>query len=1074
MDNSILNRGYGALEKEFSAPGHEFRGKPFWSWNGELEERELKRQVDVLKEMGFGGYFMHSRAGLITEYLGEEWFDLCNKVAVYGEENGMEPWLYDEDRWPSGCAGGIVTRDPKYRMKSLVVKESAPDDRTEPENLLYTFEAILGQDTGNLLRYRMIKSNERALYVAQEGQRHVLLKFFVEYDKPSSGYNGTTYIDTMMLAATEEFIRITHEAYKKHAGRKIWETIRGIFTDEPHRGHMLDNATRDENGFLKCSVFYTDDIFDEFEKRYGYAITEKLPEFFYKAPDFPTSRAVKHDYVDLGNNLFIERFAEPINRWCVENGIDFTGHVLHEDSLANQTVPNGSLMRFYEHMGVPGIDNLTEFANVFWAAKQIQSAARQLDKKWILSELYGCSGWQFNFKGHKAVGDWQALYGVNVRCPHLSWYTMEGEAKRDYPASILHQATYYKYYKYVEDYFARFNVLMTEGVPACDVLVMNPIESVWTDVYAGWARWIQSVDPDVNAQEDHYRKLFAYMRAAHVDFDYGEEEIMAKHGCVEKREDGPVLKVGSMEYKTVVVSGLKTVRGTTLALLKEFSEAGGRIVLLGDAPYMVDARDSNAFDGIGCVRDEFTPEAVVRSVKPAASVSLTAENIERDELHFQVRDAREKDGIVILAVVNADRERGAENVKLTLNGFEGVTGCVEWCLEDGKKYNVRGLEINGGAVSVTTDFTPAGERFFVFYFGGELPETAEESGISRRVKREVIFSKELAGEFDYELGEKNAMVLDFADANMITTDGTVKHFPEQEVLKLDRAVRDFVGIEHRGGGMLQPWYAKKYADSDYGQIALNYTFEIENLPEGDVLLCAERPEKITYFVNGERLVPDGGFWTDNCLKTIPVSRDLLKVGENVVTALTHFRRTTNIEAAYIVGDFGVRSELIEKGPGRRPGDRGSFYSRHKKMTVLPDKLTPADLAEQNLLSYTGTVTYKITPEMLAGVDLRAGEKAVLRCADFAGSLVTVEGPDGSGKQILGWEPYEADVTEWLKTGFNVTLVCTRKNLFGPLHVVPAVTGAVGPDTFVTGGGSFTEDYALADNAPGRFFIETVV
>ncbi|MBO7658415.1 MAG: hypothetical protein J6T65_03800, partial [Clostridia bacterium] len=196
MDNSILNRGYGALEKEFSAPGHEFRGKPFWSWNGELEEKELKRQVDVLKEMGFGGYFMHSRAGLITEYLGEEWFDLCNKVAVYGEENGMEPWLYDEDRWPSGCAGGIVTRDPKYRMKSLVVKESAPDDRTEPENLLYTFEAILEKDTDKLLRYRMLADGERALYVAQEGQRHVLLNFFVEYDRPSSGYNGTTYIDT--------------------------------------------------------------------------------------------------------------------------------------------------------------------------------------------------------------------------------------------------------------------------------------------------------------------------------------------------------------------------------------------------------------------------------------------------------------------------------------------------------------------------------------------------------------------------------------------------------------------------------------------------------------------------------------------------------------------------------------------------------------------------------------------------------------------------------------------------------------------------------------------------------------
>ena len=48
-------------------PGAEYRGKPFWSWNGALEEEELLRQIDVMKEMGFGGYFMHSRTGLITE-----------------------------------------------------------------------------------------------------------------------------------------------------------------------------------------------------------------------------------------------------------------------------------------------------------------------------------------------------------------------------------------------------------------------------------------------------------------------------------------------------------------------------------------------------------------------------------------------------------------------------------------------------------------------------------------------------------------------------------------------------------------------------------------------------------------------------------------------------------------------------------------------------------------------------------------------------------------------------------------------------------------------------------------------
>ena len=102
-------------QKRFENPTKEYRGKPFWSWNGRLEEGELCRQIDVMKEMGFGGYFMHSRTGLETEYLGEEWFELTNKCADYGQKAGMESWLYDEDRWPSGSAGGMVTKEEQYR-----------------------------------------------------------------------------------------------------------------------------------------------------------------------------------------------------------------------------------------------------------------------------------------------------------------------------------------------------------------------------------------------------------------------------------------------------------------------------------------------------------------------------------------------------------------------------------------------------------------------------------------------------------------------------------------------------------------------------------------------------------------------------------------------------------------------------------------------------------------------------------------------------------------------------------------------------------------------------------------------
>ena len=80
------------LIKLFENPTNEYRGKPFWSWNGELDKEELLRQLSVIKEMGLGGFFIHSRAGLMTEYLGEEWFDLVNAVTDEGEKLGLESW----------------------------------------------------------------------------------------------------------------------------------------------------------------------------------------------------------------------------------------------------------------------------------------------------------------------------------------------------------------------------------------------------------------------------------------------------------------------------------------------------------------------------------------------------------------------------------------------------------------------------------------------------------------------------------------------------------------------------------------------------------------------------------------------------------------------------------------------------------------------------------------------------------------------------------------------------------------------------------------------------------------------
>src|SRR5687767_14172403 len=98
----------------FAQPTAEYRGTPFWSWNTRLDVDQLLRQIDQLKAMGFGGFHIHARTGLATEYLGDEFMAAVVACTEKAAKERMLSWLYDEDRWPSGFAGGLVTRDPRH------------------------------------------------------------------------------------------------------------------------------------------------------------------------------------------------------------------------------------------------------------------------------------------------------------------------------------------------------------------------------------------------------------------------------------------------------------------------------------------------------------------------------------------------------------------------------------------------------------------------------------------------------------------------------------------------------------------------------------------------------------------------------------------------------------------------------------------------------------------------------------------------------------------------------------------------------------------------------------------------
>lgn len=119
MQAKVFERDESFCTQRFLEPWAIDRGAPFWSWNGKLDQGRLDRQLEVFKTMGLGGAHLHPRTGLATPYLGDEFMDRVEDSHSKAEELGMLTWLYDEDRWPSGFAGGLAVKDRKHWIRHL-------------------------------------------------------------------------------------------------------------------------------------------------------------------------------------------------------------------------------------------------------------------------------------------------------------------------------------------------------------------------------------------------------------------------------------------------------------------------------------------------------------------------------------------------------------------------------------------------------------------------------------------------------------------------------------------------------------------------------------------------------------------------------------------------------------------------------------------------------------------------------------------------------------------------------------------------------------------------------------------
>ncbi|RJS83197.1 hypothetical protein CW706_06220, partial [Candidatus Bathyarchaeota archaeon] len=197
-------------EREFRNPSKIYRPSPFWSWNDELSEGELRWQIREFADKGFGGYFMHARVGLATPYLSDEWMNCIRACLDEGRRENLESWLYDEDKWPSGFAGGLVPAESdEYRIHFLTMERAEAEDLTrllKEEMVQAIFEISLS--SGRIENFIRIAKPEDF-----SGKGHLFI-FKVKAEKRGNNrFNGETYVNLLNPEVTREFIKVTLDAY---------------------------------------------------------------------------------------------------------------------------------------------------------------------------------------------------------------------------------------------------------------------------------------------------------------------------------------------------------------------------------------------------------------------------------------------------------------------------------------------------------------------------------------------------------------------------------------------------------------------------------------------------------------------------------------------------------------------------------------------------------------------------------------------------------------------------------------------------------------------------------------------
>ncbi len=1020
------------FREEFAYPGKEYRGTPFWSWNTKLKEGILAEQVKQFKDMGMGGFYICTRVGLDTEYLGSEYMKCIQKSVQLAKKNELYCCLYDEDRWPSGYGGGEVTKKQEFRLRNLLItpykKGTKQYDGRNVDSMASpspqgngTFMAAyyVGLDPDGALAYY-----ERCTEDAAEREGMLIWYVYRQIAHDSPWFNGQSYADTLNPEAVRYFLKLTYETYKAAVGEEFGKTIPSIFTDEPQFGrkHCLGTAW----SLMDVMLPYTDDFPKTYYLKYGTDFFASVPELLWELPGGKISEN-RYRYHDHITERFAESYSKQVGEWCEKNGLKLAGHMMEEPTLQSQTQALGEVMRSLRGFSLPGIDMLCD-AREYTTAKQAQSVTHQYGKAGNVSELYGVTNWDFDFRGHKLQGDWQSALGVTHRVHHLNWMSMGGEAKRDYPAPIGFQSPWYREYGIIETHFARVQTALRRGNPVVRIGVIHPVESCW--VLYGPNRQTGDRRQEL---EERFQSVTEWLLFGTLDFDYIAESL------IPELWDGR--RLGKMEYDAVVVPGCLTLRKTTVQMLRELRRQGKCVIFMGEVPSFMDARKSEEIQWLAqdCSCIEFSRTQLLKQLEPFREIELRFQG----EKHLKKPNHKKNwDGERTERYLYQMREEGThrwlfiangkkvENPDLVLKDELRIEIKGEWSITEMDTMTGEIRQVNGTAAQGKTVFQHS------FYAHDSLllylePGRGQEQDAGNGGQSREAYEKNL---FDVSVNivreEPNVLILDMPSYQLEN-----RIAEPEEILRADNEIRKRLGYPLRMAALAQPW--TRHVQEHPHELWLRYEIFCKDKIKKP-FLAMEAMEAAHLYLDGGELERSTGtedYYVDPCIRRTVLPD--LEQGKHELVMKFAYTSKINLEACYILGDFDVEicgAKAVLKKKRREYGWNS--------------------LTEQGMPFYGGNVTYQ------AELALEKGTYEI-EVTKYRAPLIKVYFDHQECGTIIG-SPYRVSIKAEEDGIHRLELKCfgNRVNTFGAIHDCDEREVYFDPNAWRTTGDSWSYEYQL--------------